>query len=102
MDQGYGGDEVSAIGSNTWSEQAMLVNCKFRERIAFFPIDGNPRHGLLVISPAKTVDSGLRHDSVQPRTANGVRVVEVFERLGQWRVMPRTPGLFHIPTGLKN
>jgi secreted PhoX family phosphatase len=101
------GDPVGAIqgspvfktdASNTWEEQALQAGMH-HDGMAFFPIDGNPRHGLLAINHEYT-DDGLLHadgmvswsaDKVRKsQAAHGVSVVEVLERQGEWRVMPQS------------
>lgn len=83
-------------GSNSWQEQALQAGMH-HDGMEFYPIDGNPRHGLLAINHEYT-DDGLLHadgmrtwsaDKVRKsQAAHGVSVIEVIERLGQWRVMP--------------
>lgn len=83
-------------GSNSWEEQALQAGMH-HDGMAFFPIDGNPRHGLLAINHEYT-DDGLLHtdglktwnaDKVRKsQAAHGVSVIEIIERQGQWRVMP--------------
>lgn len=84
--------------SNTWEEQALQAGMH-HDGMAFFPIDGNPRHGLLAINHEYT-DDGLLHadgmanwsaDKVRKsQAAHGASVIEVIERQGQWHVMPRS------------
>ncbi len=91
-----GSPAFRADGSNSWEEQALQAGMH-HDGMAFFPIDGNPRHGLLAINHEYT-DDGLLHadgmktwnaDKVRKsQAAHGVSVIEIVERLGQWRVMP--------------
>jgi secreted PhoX family phosphatase len=89
MNQSIERDEESAVGSNAWERQALQVVMS-HEGMTFLPIDGNPRHGLLVIQHACADDGWLRGDGMRSRSSQGESVVEVFERLGQWWVMPRS------------
>ena len=83
-------------GSNTWEEQNLQAGMH-HDGMSFFPIDGNPRHGLLAINHEYT-DDGLLHadglaawsaDKVRKsQAAHGVSVIEIIERQGQWHVMP--------------
>jgi secreted PhoX family phosphatase len=88
MNRCFEKDGESGMSSTTWEKQALqaVIN---HDGMTFMPIDGNPRHGLLVINQAYTDDSGLRGQGMRSQAAQGVNVIEVFERLGQWRVMPR-------------
>ena len=82
--------------SNTWQEQALQAGMH-HDGMAFFALDGNPRHGLLVINHEYT-DDGLLHPDGQrqwsadkvrkSQAAHGVSVIEIVERLGQWQIMP--------------
>lgn len=101
------GDAVGAVagvpafktdGSNTWEEQALQAGMH-HDGMEFFPIDRNPRHGLLAINHEYT-DDGLLHadgmlswsaDKVRKsQAAHGVSIIEILERQGQWRVMPKS------------
>jgi uncharacterized protein len=84
-------------GSTTWEEQALQAGMHM-EGMAFFPIDGNLRHGLLSINQKYTDEEPLYLTDVQslsadqvyePRASHGVRVIEIIERLGRWHVLPR-------------
>lgn len=101
------GDAVGALegspafktdGSNTWEEQALQAGMH-HDGMAFFPIDGNPRHGLMAINHEYTDDGLLHSDGMQnwsadkvrkSQMAHGVSVIEIIERQGQWRVMPQS------------
>jgi len=85
MGQSYGWDRELGVGASTWEEQAPQAGLR-HDHMAFFPIDGNPRHGLLVINHTYTADGWLQRNGMR----QGVSVVEIFERQGQWRVMPRS------------
>ena len=83
-------------GSNSWEEQSLQAGMH-HDGMAFFPIDGNPRHGLLAINHEYTDDGLLHADGMQnwsadkvrkSQAAHGVSVIEIVERQGQWRVMP--------------
>jgi len=83
-------------GSNSWEEQSLQAGMH-HDGMAFFPIDGNPRHGLLAINHEYTDDGLLHADGMQnwsadkvrkSQAAHGVSVIEIIERQGQWRVMP--------------
>lgn len=89
MNQSIERDDESAVGSNAWERQALQVVMN-HEGMTFLPIDGNPRHGLLVINHACADDGWLRGDGMRSQSSHGESVVEVFERLGQWWVMPRS------------
>ncbi len=110
------GDAVGAVagaptfktdGSNTWQEQALQAGMH-HDGMAYFPIDRNPRHGLLAINHEYT-DDGLLHadgmltwnaDKVRKsQAAHGVSIIEVVERQGQWRVMPRSKYARRITAG---
>lgn len=91
-----GAPAFKADGSNTWEEQSLLAGMH-HDGMAFFPIDGNPRHGLLAINHEYTDDGLLHADGMQnwsadkvrkSQAAHGVSVIEIIERQGQWRVMP--------------
>lgn len=91
-----GAPVFKADASNTWQEQALQAGMH-HDGMAFFPLDGNPRHGLLALNHEYT-DDGLLHmdgqrqwsiDKVRKsQAAHGVSVIEIVERLGQWQVMP--------------
>lgn len=85
-------------GSNTWEEQALQAGMH-HDGVEFFPIDGNPRHGLLAINHEYTDDGLLHSDGMQTwsadkvrksQAAHGVSVIEIIERQGRWWVMPRS------------
>jgi uncharacterized protein len=85
-------------GSNSSKDQSLQAGMH-HDGMSFFPIDGNPRHGLLAINHEYT-DDGLLHSDgmaawsaekvLKSQAAHGVSVVEVIERQGQWRVMPNS------------
>jgi hypothetical protein len=101
------GDAVGALAgapafksdaSNSWEEQALQAGMH-HDGMEFFPIDGNPRHGLLAINHEYTDDGLLHSDGMQnwsadkvrkSQMAHGVSVIEVIERQGLWHVMPRS------------
>ena len=93
-----GAPSFKTDASNTWEEQ-MLQAGMHHDGMSFFPIDKNPRHGLLAINHEYT-DDGLLHTDgmanwsadkvLKSQAASGVSVVEVIERQGQWRVMPKS------------
>ena len=65
----------------------------------YFPLDKNPRHGLLAINHEYTDDGLLHSDGMltwtadkvrKAQAAHGVSVIEVIERAGVWRVMPNS------------
>ncbi len=83
-------------GSNTWEEQSLQAGMH-HDGMSFFPIDGNPRHGLLAINHEYTDDGLLHVDGManwsankvrKSQAAHGVSVIEIIERQGQWHVMP--------------
>lgn len=93
-----GAPVFKADGSNTWEEQTLQAGMH-HDGMAFFPIDGNPRHGLLAINHEYTDDGLLHADGMQhwsaekvrkSQAAHGVSIIEVIERQGQWRVMPKS------------
>jgi uncharacterized protein len=84
--------------SNSWQEQSLQAGMH-HDGMSFFPIDGNPRHGLLAINHEYTDDGLLHTDGMEnwsydkvrkSQAAHGVSVIEVIERAGQWRVMPNS------------
>lgn len=101
------GDAVGAVaaapafktdGANTWEEQALQAGMH-HDGMAYFPIDGNPRHGLLAINHEYTDDGLLHADGIlnwsadkvrKSQAAHGVSIIEIVERQGQWRVMPKS------------
>lgn len=82
-------DDESGISSTAWEKQGLQAMMS-HDGMKFLPIDGNPRHGLLVINQAYPDDGCLRGTGMRFQAARGASVIEVFERLGQWRVMPRS------------
>lgn len=85
-------------GSNTWEEQSLQAGMH-HDGMAYFPIDKNPRHGLLAINHEYTDDGLLHTDGMQSwsadkvrksQAAHGVSIIEIVERQGQWRVMPKS------------
>ena len=67
--------------------------------MAFFLVDGNPRHGLLASDHEPSYDGlpysdGLQSWSVdkldQSKAARSASVIEIVERMGKWCVLPRT------------
>lgn len=93
-----GSPTFRADASNSWEDQ-MLQAGMHHDGMSFFPIDKNPRHGLLAINHEYT-DDGLLHSDgmanwsvdkvLKSQAAHGVSVVEIVERQGQWRVMPNS------------
>jgi uncharacterized protein len=95
------GDPVGAPlfrqdASNSWQDQTLQAGMH-HDGMSFFPIDGNPRHGLLAINHEYTDDGLLHVDGMASWSANkvrksqaahGVSVIEIIERQGQWHVMP--------------
>jgi secreted PhoX family phosphatase len=88
----------SADASNSWQEQ-LLQSGMHHDGMEFFPLDKNPRHGLLAINHEYTDDGLLHSDGMKTWTADkvrksqaahGVSVIEVVERAGVWRVMPNS------------
>ena len=85
-------------GSNTWQEQSLQAGMH-HDGMEYFPLDQDPRHGLLAINH-EYADDGLLHldgmktwsaDKVRKsQAAHGVSVVEVVERAGVWQVMPHS------------
>ena len=93
-----GAPAFSADASNSWQEQ-MLQAGMHHDGMEFFPLDKNPRHGLLAINHEYTDDGLLHSDGMQTWTAekvrksqaaHGVSVIEVVERASVWRVMPNS------------
>jgi uncharacterized protein len=82
-------DDESDISSTACEKQAMQVVMN-HDGMTFLPIDGNQRHGLLIINHAYTDDDWLRSKGMSSQADLGVSTIEIFERLGQWRVMPRS------------
>jgi secreted PhoX family phosphatase len=87
-----------ADGTNTWQEQSLQAGMH-HDGMAFFPIDKNPRHGLLAINHEYTDDGLLHVDGMQSwsadkvrksQAAHGASIIEVVERQGEWRVMPKS------------
>lgn len=90
--------QFKADGTNTWQEQSLQAGMH-HDGMAFFPIDKNPRHGLLAINHEYTDDGLLHADGMQSwsadkvrksQAAHGVSIIEIIERQGQWRVMPKS------------
>ncbi|MDW5444926.1 PhoX family phosphatase [Polaromonas sp. SM01] len=88
----------SADASNNWQEQLLQAGMH-HDGMEYFPLDKNPRHGLLAINHEYTDDGLLHSDGMKTWTpekvhksqaAHGVSVVEVLERGGVWRVMPNS------------
>lgn len=93
-----GAPAFKSDGSNNWEEQALQAGMH-HDGMEFFPIDGNPRHGLLAINHEYTDDGLLHGDGMRTwslekvrksQAAHGVSVIEILERQGQWHVMPRS------------
>lgn len=85
-------------GSNSWQDQALQAGMH-HDGMEFFPLDKNPRHGLLAINHEYTDDGLLHSDGMKnwsldkvrkSQAAHGVSIVEVIERSGEWRVMPKS------------
>ena len=88
----------SADASNSWQEQ-LLQSGMHHDGMEYFPLDKNPRHGLLAINHEYTDDGLLHSDGMKTwsadkvrksQAAHGVSVIEVVERAGVWRVMPNS------------
>lgn len=88
----------SSDASNSWQEQ-LLQSGMHHDGMEYFPLDKNPRHGLLAINHEYTDDGLLHGDGMKTWTADkvrksqsahGVSVIEVVERGGVWRVMPNS------------
>ncbi len=84
--------------SNSWQEQ-LLQSGMHHDGMEYFPLDKNPRHGLLAINHEYTDDGLLHSDGMltwtadkvrKSQAAHGVSVIEVVERAGVWRVMPNS------------
>ncbi len=93
-----GAPAFSPSASNSWQEQ-LLQSGMHHDGMEFFPLDKNPRHGLLAINHEYTDDGLLHSDGMKTWThdkvrksqaAHGVSVIEVVERAGVWRVMPNS------------
>jgi secreted PhoX family phosphatase len=87
-----------ADASNNWQEQLLQAGMH-HDGMEFFPLDRNPRHGLLAINHEYTDDGLLHSDGManwsadkvrKSQAAHGVSVIEVIERAGVWRVMPNS------------
>jgi len=90
--------EFQADASNSWQEQ-LLQSGMHHDGMEYFPLDKNPRHGLLAINHEYTDDGLLHSDGMltwsadkvrKAQAAHGVSVIEVIERAGVWRVMPNS------------
>ncbi|MDP3356503.1 MAG: PhoX family phosphatase, partial [Polaromonas sp.] len=88
----------NADASNSWQEQ-LLQSGMHHDGMEYFPLDKNPRHGLLAINHEYTDDGLLHSDGMltwtaekvrKSQAAHGVSVIEVVERAGVWRVMPNS------------
>lgn len=84
--------------SNSAQEQ-LLQSGMHHDGMEYFPLDKNPRHGLLAINHEYTDDGLLHSDGMKTWTAekvrksqaaHGVSIIEVVERGGVWRVMPNS------------
>jgi secreted PhoX family phosphatase len=73
--------------------------------MAFFLVDGNPRHGLLVSDHAQLYDGlpcsdGMQSWSVdkldKSMAASSASVIEIVERMGKWCVLPRSRHAQHV------
>ncbi len=87
-----------ADASNSWQEQ-LLQSGMHHDGMEYFPLDKNPRHGLLAINHEYTDDGLLHSDGMatwtaekvrKSQAAHGVSIIEVVERGGVWRVMPNS------------
>ncbi len=88
----------AADASNTVQEQLLQAGMH-HDGMEYFPLDKNPRHGLLAINHEYTDDGLLHGDGMKTWTAekvrksqaaHGVSIIEVVERGGVWRVMPNS------------
>lgn len=88
----------SADASNSVQEQLLQAGMH-HDGMEYFPLDKNPRHGLLAINHEYTDDGLLHSDGMKTWTAekvrksqaaHGVSIIEVVERGGVWRVMPNS------------
>ena len=98
---GIAGSAATAFkgdASNSWQEQ-LLQSGMHHDGMEYFPLDKNPRHGLLAINHEYTDDGLLHSDGMltwtaekvrKSQAAHGVSVIEVVERAGVWRVMPNS------------
>jgi uncharacterized protein len=86
----------SADASNSTSDQLLQAGMH-HDGMEYFPLDKNPRHGLLAINHEYTDDGLLHSDGMKTWTAekvrksqaaHGVSIIEVAERDGVWRVVP--------------
>ncbi|GAB3471009.1 PhoX family protein [Polaromonas eurypsychrophila] len=84
--------------SNSVQEQLLQAGMH-HDGMEYFPLDKNPRHGLLAINHEYTDDGLLHSDGMKTWTAekvrksqaaHGVSIIEVVERGGVWRVMPNS------------
>jgi secreted PhoX family phosphatase len=89
----------NADASNSTQDQLLQAGMH-HDGMEFFPLDKNPRHGLLAINHEYTDDGLLHSDGMatwtaekvrKSQAAHGVSVIEVVERGGVWRVMPNSP-----------
>jgi len=88
----------AADASNSVQEQLLQAGMH-HDGMEYFPLDKNPRHGLLAINHEYTDDGLLHTDGMKTWTADkvsksqaahGVSIIEVVERGGVWRVMPNS------------
>ena len=95
---GAAAPDFSADASNSANDQLLQAGMH-HDGMEYFPLDKNPRHGLLAINHEYTDDGLLHSDGMKTWTADkvrksqaahGVSIIEVIERGGVWRVMPNS------------
>ncbi|MDP2033514.1 MAG: PhoX family phosphatase [Polaromonas sp.] len=95
---GAAAPDFSADASNSANDQLLQAGMH-HDGMEYFPLDNNPRHGLLAINHEYTDDGLLHSDGMKTWTADkvrksqaahGVSIIEVIERGGVWRVMPNS------------
>jgi secreted PhoX family phosphatase len=87
-----------ADASNSAADQLLQAGMH-HDGMEYFPLDKNPRHGLLAINHEYTDDGLLHSDGMlswtaekvrKSQAAHGVSIIEVAERGGAWRVVPNS------------
>jgi uncharacterized protein len=93
-----GTPSFQADASNTWQDQQLQAGMH-HDGMEYFPIDKNPRHGLLAVNHEYTDDGLLHTDGMKTWTADkvrkaqaahGVSIIEVVEQAGAWQVKPQS------------
>ncbi|MDO9358098.1 MAG: PhoX family phosphatase [Polaromonas sp.] len=88
----------AADASNSANDQLLQAGMH-HDGMEYFPLDKNPRHGLLAINHEYTDDGLLHSDGMatwtaekvrKSQAAHGVSVIEVRENGGVWRVVPNS------------